>query len=42
MKKDIQGLMDQGILQVSTKRKEDEVFVIFPQFDIPEALEITY
>lgn len=34
--------MDQGILQVSTKRKEDEVVIIVPQFDILEPLEITY
>lgn len=30
VKKDIQGLMDQGILQVNTKHKEDEVVVIVP------------
>ena len=42
MKKNTQGLIDQDILQVSTKRKEDEVDVIFPEFDIPCPLEITY
>lgn len=42
VKKDIWGLMDQGILQVSTKRKKDELVVIVPQFDIYEPLEITY
>lgn len=42
VKKDIQGLMDQGILQASTKRKEDEVLVIVPQFDIPKPLIINY
>ena len=42
VKKNIQGLMDQGILQVSTKRNDDEIVVIVPQFDIPKSLEITY
>lgn len=42
VKKDIQGLLNQGSLQISTKRKKDEVAIIVPQFDISEPLKITY
>lgn len=42
VKKDIQGLMDQGILQVSSKHKKDEVIVIVSQFDILKPLKINY
>lgn len=42
VEKDIQGLMDYGILHGSTKRKEDEVVVVVNQFDIPKPLEINY
>lgn len=42
MKKDIQGLMDHGILKVSTKCKENEITVIVPHFYILEPLKINY
>lgn len=41
VKKDIQGLIDHGILQANTKRKEDDVVVVIPRFYIPKPLEIT-
>lgn len=42
IRRNMQGLMDRGVFQVSTKLKEDEIVVIVPQIDIPEPLEVTY
>ncbi|GAU46907.1 hypothetical protein TSUD_299580 [Trifolium subterraneum] len=47
---DVQGMLDRRELQVTYKRNEDEdpndgngeVFVIIPEFDIPERMEVTY
>lgn len=40
MQKDIQMLISNGVLQVSGKKKSDEVSVIVPIFNKPKALEI--
>ncbi|GAU46908.1 hypothetical protein TSUD_299590 [Trifolium subterraneum] len=47
---DVQGMLDRRELQVTYKRNEDEdpnddngeVFVIIPEFDIPEHMEVIY
>ncbi|GAU50550.1 hypothetical protein TSUD_281240 [Trifolium subterraneum] len=47
---DIQGMLDRRELQITYKRNEDEdpndgngeVFVIIPEFDIPEHIEVAY
>ncbi|GAU10701.1 hypothetical protein TSUD_426420, partial [Trifolium subterraneum] len=47
---DIQGMLNRRELQVTYKRNEDEnpndgndeVFVIIPEFDIPERIEVAY
>ncbi|KAI5430620.1 hypothetical protein KIW84_034999 [Lathyrus oleraceus] len=42
VQKDIQMLISNGVLQVSGKKKNDEVSVIVPIFNKPEAFEIFY
>ncbi|GAU10755.1 hypothetical protein TSUD_425210, partial [Trifolium subterraneum] len=47
---DIQGMLDRRELQITYKRNEDEdpndgngeIFVIIPEFDIPEHIEVAY
>ena len=35
-------LMNCGVLQICRKHQEEDVAVIFPHFEIPEPVEITY
>lgn len=42
VRKDVQDLMNQGVLHVSSLVRRDEVAVIEPFFNLPEPVEITY